>query len=94
LLDEAGIYEVDNKKVAVNLANEIESDINRENIELKADLKKFSTEKLKDVDNVDLEIPLLIAALIILFFEFIYIKRRGDLWLAYQLIKYASKDIV
>jgi len=79
LLDEAGIYEVDNKKVAVNLANEIESDINRENIELKADLKKFSTEKLKDVDNVDLEIPLLIAALIILFFEFIYIKRRGDL---------------
>ena len=79
LLDEAGIYEFDNKKVAVNLVNEIESDINRENLELKNNLEKFSAEKVKDVDNVQLEVPLLITALIILFIEFIYIKRRGDL---------------
>ncbi len=79
LLDEIGIYKFDNKETAVNLANEKESDINRENIELKAALKEFSEEKVKDVDNLDLEIPLLMAALVILFLEFIYIKRRGDL---------------
>jgi len=79
LLDEAGIYEFDNKKVAVSLANEKESDISRENIELKANLEKFSAEKVKDVDNFELEVPLLMAALLILFIEFIYIKRRGDL---------------
>jgi len=79
LLDEAGIYEFDGKKVAVNLANEKESDITGENIELKTQLEKFSAEKVKDVDDFDLEVPLLIAALVILFAEFIYIKRRGDL---------------
>ncbi len=79
LLDEAGIYEFDNKKVAVNLANEDESNINRENVELKENLEKFSTEKVKDVDEFELELPLLIIALVILFIEFIYIKRRGDL---------------
>jgi len=79
LLDEAGIYEFDNKKVAVNLVNEKESDIGRENIELKDSLEEFSTEKVKNVDHIELEAPLLIAALLILFIEFIYIKRRGDL---------------
>lgn len=79
LLDEAGIYEFDNKKVAVNLLNEKESDISRETAELKSSLEKFSAEKVKDVDSIDLEIPLLVAALLFLFIEFIYIKRRGDL---------------
>ncbi len=79
LLDEVGIYEFDDKKVAVNLANEKESEISRENIELKNELEKFSAEKVEDVDNIELEVPLLVAALIILFIEFIYIKRRGDL---------------
>ena len=79
LLDESGIYEFDNRKVAVNLANEKESDISRENIELKKELSQFSAEKAKDVDNIDLEVPLIIAASLLLFFEFLYIKRRGDL---------------
>jgi hypothetical protein len=79
LLDEAGIYEFNNKKVAVNLADEKESDISRENIELEENLEKFSDEKVKDVDSFELEVPLLIAALVILFIEFLYIKRRGDL---------------
>ena len=46
---------------------------------MKENLEKFSTEKVKDVDEFELELPLLIAALVILFIEFIYIKRRGDL---------------
>jgi len=79
LLDEAGIYEFDDKKIAVNLADEKESDVSRENIELKTALEEFSEEKVKDVDDLELEVPLLIAALVILFLEFIYIKRRGDL---------------
>ncbi len=79
LLDESGIYEFDKKKIAVNLINEKESDVNRENIELKAALQEFSEEKVKDVDDLKLEIPLLVAALVMLFLEFIYIKRRGDL---------------
>ncbi|MBW2975570.1 BatA and WFA domain-containing protein [Candidatus Woesearchaeota archaeon] len=79
LLDEAGIYELDGKKTAVNLANEKESDINRDNIELKSVLEEFSAERVKDADNFELEVPLLMAALIILLIEFLYIKRRGDL---------------
>ncbi|MBU0628049.1 MAG: BatA and WFA domain-containing protein [Nanoarchaeota archaeon] len=79
LLDELGIYEFDGKKIAVNLVNEKESDVGRENVELKSDLNNFSAEKVKDVDNFDLEVPLLMITVLLLFFEFIYIKRRGDL---------------
>ena len=79
LLDESGIYGFDDKKIAVNLLNEEESDLGRESVDLKNELNEFSAEKVKDVDNIDLEVPLLIAALAILFIEFIYIKRRGDL---------------
>ncbi|MEA2036508.1 MAG: hypothetical protein U9O94_03305 [Nanoarchaeota archaeon] len=79
LLDEAGIYEFNNKKIAVNLANELESDINRENVELRDEIKKFSAQKVKDVDRFDLEVPLIIAALVMLFLELLYIKVRGDL---------------
>ena len=79
LLDESGVYEFDNKRIAVNLVNEKESNVNRENIELKAALHEFSEEKVKDVEELDLEVPLLIAALVLLFLEFLYIKRRGDL---------------
>lgn len=79
LLDEAGIYEFNGKKAAVNLVNEAESDISRETVEFKKELEKFSSEKVKDFDNIDLEVPLLIAAIALLFIEFLYVKRRGDL---------------
>ena len=78
-LDEAGIYKFDKREVAVNLLNEKESDINAENIELEDEIGKFSVEKVKDVEDLDLEVPLLIAALVLLIIEFIYIKFRGDL---------------
>ena len=57
----------------------MESDVNRENIELKNELTNFSEEKVKDIDDLDLEIPLLIGAIVLLILEFFYIKRRGDL---------------
>jgi hypothetical protein len=79
LLDEAGVYEFDGKQVAVNLASELESDVSKKNLELESELQKFSEEKVKDVDNLQLEIPLLFAGILFLIIEFFYIKRRGDL---------------
>ncbi|HZX45157.1 MAG TPA: BatA and WFA domain-containing protein [Candidatus Nanoarchaeia archaeon] len=79
VLDETGIYEVDGKKIAVNLGDEKESDINKETLQLKSALGEISEEKVKDTSNLDLEVPLLIAGVLLLFLEFLYIKRRGDL---------------
>ena len=79
MLDETGIYEVDGKKIAVNLGDEKESDINKETLQLKSALGEISEEKVKDTSNLDLEVPLLIAGVLLLFLEFLYIKRRGDL---------------
>ena len=72
LLDEAGIYEFNGKKMAVNLANEKESDVGRENIELKSEINNFSAEKVKDIDNLDLEVPFLIIAFIAFRASFLY----------------------
>ncbi|MBW2988807.1 BatA domain-containing protein [Candidatus Woesearchaeota archaeon] len=79
MLDEAGIYGLEGRNIAVNLADEKESGINRDSMVLDDVLGEFSAEKALDADNIDLEVPLLILALVILFIELIYIKRRGDL---------------
>ena len=79
LLDEAGIYEYGNKKVAVNLLNEMESAVNLDSFKIEDELKNLKAEKARDFDNIDFEVPLIVFALVLLFVEFLYIKRRGDL---------------
>ncbi|MBI2650199.1 hypothetical protein HYX04_02695, partial [Candidatus Woesearchaeota archaeon] len=79
LMDEAGIYEFDSKKFAVNLIDEKESDVSLPS----------KTEKQKERENLlereskehDFNLELTILGLVFLFMltEFFYIKRRGDL---------------
>ena len=78
LLDEAGVYETANKKIAVNLLSEKESDITTREQESITE-GEAESEMLKDKTKIALEVPLLIFAALILFFEIIYIKVRGDL---------------
>lgn len=78
LLDEAGVYELGNKKIAVNLIDEKESDITSDE---KISIAEGETDSgmIREKVKVDLEIPLLILVFLILCFEIIYIKVRGDI---------------
>ena len=79
ILDEAGVYELKDKKIAVNLLNEKESDIAVEPTVLKQDKEEFSSEKIKELKNLYFEMPLAIIVFLVLCFELLYIKIRGDL---------------
>ena len=79
ILDEAGLYELEDRKIAVNLVNEQESDIGREAEIVKQDKQKFSSEKAKESKEFSFSLPLLIFAFAIILFELIYIKIRGDI---------------
>ncbi len=79
ILDEAGIYEMKDRKIAVNLLNEKESDIAVEPVVLKQDKEEFSSGKIKELKNFYFELPLAIIVFFVLCFELLYIKIRGDL---------------
>ena len=78
VMDEVGIYEFDNKKFAVNLLDEKESDIN---LPSKAEVRK-ERERLLERESKErdfnIELPLLALVFLFMMIEFIYIKRRGD----------------
>ncbi len=79
LFDEIGIYEFNKKKVAVNLLDEKESDIVKENVKLKQSNKKFVIKTEKKEKDMPLTVFLLIFAFLLLLTELFYIKGRGDL---------------
>ncbi len=74
-LELQGIYEVKGRKMAANLLNDKESDLN-------SAVKSARTDKILDVfeveDKYDLSLPLLWTALAFLFFELLYMKLRGE----------------
>ena len=78
-MDEVGIYEFDNKKIAVNLIDEKESDIG---LPTKIQSRK-AREKLlgreSQEHNFNLEVVFLVLVFLFMLTEFIYIKMRGDL---------------
>jgi len=79
LIDEVGIYEFNNRKVAVNLLNELESDVSlksqkRDNIHAQQPEGSSVVE-----ENFNLSIAMLVVTLLLLLFEIYYIKRRGDI---------------
>ncbi len=79
LMDEVGIYEFDNKKFAVNLLDERESDIGLDaKIEKQEERRKLLERESKEHD-FNLETPILLVVFIFMLLEFFYIKRRGDL---------------
>lgn len=78
VLDEAGTYLVDNKKIAVNLVNEHESAINKET-SIGTKTTDFELKPVTEQRTYSFATHLITAALIIFLLELIYIKRRGDL---------------
>lgn len=78
LMDEVGIYEFDNKKFAVNLLDEGESDISLPSkVEKQKEREKLLEKEAKEHD-FNLELPILALAFLFMLIEFIYVKRRGD----------------
>jgi len=77
LLEESGIYEFDNKKIAVNMLSEEESDIAKENILTQG--KDIQAKKKSEKEKLELEIPLIIFIIVLSFLELLIVKIRGDL---------------
>lgn len=81
-LDEDGIYEIGDKKIAVNLISQDESDINVKERTIGENAGSYVIKPVKEDVNTNLEIPLIILVMLILLTEIIYIKKRGDIWLS------------
>jgi len=79
IFDEAGIYEFDNKKFAVNLLDKSESDVTKGSV-LETESESADLLKEKGVErNFSLSILILLLVFLLMGFEVFYIKRRGDL---------------
>jgi len=77
VFDEAGIYEVEAKKIAVNMLSEEESNVNKQNVLTEG--QDIGSEKVKQQEKVDFEVPFIIIVLLIVFAEIVLLKIRGDL---------------
>jgi hypothetical protein len=78
IMDKIGLYAVDNDIYAVNLFDDMESDIAREPEIESIESKKYSAEKVEREKEVSLELYLVIIATAIIFIELLYLKLRGD----------------
>jgi len=77
-LDNIGIYTLNDRIIAINLINDKESDVNNKGSIDETGLSK-SSDKFKEKVPFELTDYLLIAVIVLLMLEFIYIKLRGDL---------------
>ena len=83
VLDRSGFYEFNDDKIAVNLLNEMESDLsfvseNDDSLD-SVSVKDFSLEPVVQEVFTDLRLPLLVLIVLLVFFELYYIKRRGEI---------------
>lgn len=79
IMDKTGYFNVGNKRVAVNLLNEKESDINSHEEEIKKFSATGQLEKVKSEVDYQMSFYALIIALALAIFEFFYIKFRGEI---------------
>jgi hypothetical protein len=77
-LDNAGLYTLNDRVIAINLLDEKESDVSKEGGQNNQGFTQ-SSEKFKEKIPYELVDYLIILAIILLLLEFIYIKLRGDL---------------
>ena len=77
LLEHAGVYELEERKIAVNLLDEKESEINAET-SIGAKSTEFELKPVKETRKFELEPLLILAAGLIILLEILYIKIRGD----------------
>ena len=77
ILDEAGIYELEDRIIAVNLVDELESNIN---LEKPAGTRSidYQLKPVKEKREFNWDLLLLAIALVLLLFEVFFIKYRGD----------------
>ena len=78
MLEETGMYTVGDRKIAVNLVNEKESSINT-NTSFGTKSINFELKPVKEERKYALEFLLVGAGLVLLIFETIYVKLRGDI---------------
>ena len=57
----------------------LKRDVDKEVEILEQDAKEFTTKRIQNVRDINLEIHLIVAALVIMMLELIYLKGRGDL---------------
>ncbi len=77
IFDETGIYELEDKKIAINLVDEEESNLVATKIEKEERKDTILTKESKE-HNFPIAPLLLLFVLILLFIETLYIKIRGD----------------
>ena len=77
-LDKMGVYTVNDKTISVNLLNEKESDINYVGDNINSTVN-HKLETVKTKVDYDLDILISILAILLVLFEFIYIKFRGEI---------------
>lgn len=78
-LDKTGIYKLEDISIAVNLLNERESNINFVDTESSAEFVEGELETIKTKVDYRLDLYLVMVVLLILLFEFIYVKYRGEI---------------
>ncbi len=77
-LEEAGIYKLNDRTIAVNLLNEKESDINSQTSS-GTKSPQFELQPVKEERTHSLEFNLIALALALLIFEILFVKWRGDI---------------
>jgi hypothetical protein len=78
LLDEAGVYELEDRIIAVNLVDDAESNINLEK-QVGTRSTEYELKPVKEKREFHWEVWLLALAVFLLLFEVFFIKYRGDL---------------
>ncbi|PIN74441.1 hypothetical protein COV18_07355 [Candidatus Woesearchaeota archaeon CG10_big_fil_rev_8_21_14_0_10_37_12] len=78
VLDEVGVYEFEDRVIAVNLVNELESNVNLE-VQVGAAATEYELRPVKETRTFEWDVFLLAFALAFLFLEVILLKWRGDL---------------
>jgi hypothetical protein len=77
LLDKSGLYTLQDRIIAINIADESESDVSKD-VELNQEEFAASAERFKEKVPYELTDYFIYAALVFLFLELLYIKFRGD----------------
>lgn len=78
VLDEAGVYELEDRVIAVNAINELESDINLDK-QVGTRSTEYELQPVKETREFHWTLWLLALALLALLFEVWFVKWRGDL---------------
>lgn len=78
LLEDVGVYELEDRNIAVNLLDALESDLNRK-VSFGTKSIEYELRPVKEDRNFDFELPLIVLAAVLLVLELFYIKIRGDI---------------